>query len=286
MDDAGPIVSILSFMRYILVITLIALQSTIAYTQSVYDGYVQTSEVTDSTSAFFSFVSQQFNLIDECRYKLKNTEKLKEATDSIPRLINNWKAIIMSVKDTLDFNLLTIVKSEDKSFCIVSWDTRLGDTKTDYASSVLYKKGDSIYIAEQKQEFIKAKPENPKIRYTAVYSIPVKDKKIYLAKGYGQGRNIEPWQEVKIFSIEDSSLSQPNILPGKKNRILVAINSTQLRGIKKVPPLSFDSSKLILTIPQADNHNIFTGTYISYHFNLKKFKKIKDKEIQYAMVPY
>lgn len=286
MDDAGLIVSILSFMRYILVITLIVLQLNNAYTQSVYDRYIQSSEVTDSTSAFFSAVSQQFSLIDEYRYKLKNNRQLKAATDSIPGLIRTWKSVIMSVKDTLDFNLLTIIKSEDKSFCIVSWDTRLGDTKTDYASYVFYKKSDSIYIQEQKQEFIKGKPENPKIRYTSIYSIPGKGKKIYLAKGYGQGRNIEPWQEVKTYSVEDSTLSQPKILPGKKNRILVAINSMQLKGIKKVPPLSYDSTRFVLAVPQTDKDNIFTGTYISYHFNSKKFKEIKDKAVRYAMVPY
>jgi len=273
-------------MRYILLIIIIALQAHVAYTQSVYATYAQSSPDIDSTSEFFSIVAQQFHLIEELRYKQKNTEQLKEAVDSIPRLINTWKSIIMDVKDTLDFNLLTITKSDDKKFCIVSWDTRLGDSKIDYASIVLYKIRDSIYLQQQKQEFIKAKPENPKIRYTAIYTITSKDKKIFLAKGYGQGRTTEPWQEIKTFCIEDSSLALPNILPGKKNRIFVAINSTQLKGIKKTPPLSYDSTLLRLTVPVTDKDNVFTGSYLSYHFNSKKFKEIKDLEVRYGLVPY
>jgi len=173
------------------------------YTQSVYDTYTQPAEP-DSATAFFSAAEQQFILIEDLRYKQKNIVQLKEAVDSLPRLINTWKQTIMQLKDTFDFNLLTIVKSEDSTFCIVSWDTRLGDTKTDYASVVLYKKNDSIYVQQQQQEFIKGKPENPKIRYTAIYTINTKNKKNYLAKGYGQGRNTEPWQEIKTYSIKEN----------------------------------------------------------------------------------
>ncbi|QEC66540.1 hypothetical protein FRZ67_04230 [Panacibacter ginsenosidivorans] len=273
-------------MKYILFITFILLHTTAAYTQSIYDTYAEATAVTDSTSEFFSTVDHQFHLVEELRYKQKNTQQLKEAVDSIPRLLNTWKSIIMNVKDTLDFNLLTIIKSADKTFCIVSWDTRLGDSKIDYASVILYKIKDSIYLQQQKQEFIKSKPENPKIRYTAIYTITTKDRKIFLAKGYGQGRTTEPWQEIKTFCIEDSSLSQPNILPGKKNRILIAINSIELKGIKKIPPLSYDSTALKLTVPVTDKHNIFNGSYTSYYFNSKKFKEIKDLEVRYALVPY
>jgi hypothetical protein len=271
-------------MRYILLITIILLQTSFAYAQSVYDTYIQPAEP-DSTSTFFSTVEQQFHLIEELRYKQKNTKQLKEAADSIPRLINTWKATIMNLKDTLDFNLLTIVKSEDSSFCIVSWDTRLGDSKKDYASVVLYKIKDSLYLQQQKQEFIKGKPENPKIKYTRIYTIKTKDKKIYLAKGYGQGRNTEPWQEIKSFCIADSLL-QPCIFPHKTNRVFVAINVTQLGGIKKTPPVSFDSNRQILTVPETDKNNIFMGSYTSYYFNSKKFKEIKDKAVRYAMMPY
>jgi len=273
-------------MRYIPLITIIVLQTNIAYTQSAYAAYTQPSSGLDSASEFFSAVARQFHLIEELRYREKNTTQLKEAVDSVPRLISTWKATIMNLKDTLDFNLLTIVKSEDSAFCIVSWDTRLGDSKTDYASVVLYKKNNSVYTRQQTQEFIKGKPENPKIKYTRIYTIKAKDKKIYLAKGYGQGRNTEPWQEIKSFCTEDSSLLQPNILPGKKNRVFVAINGMQLKGAKKIPPLSYDSTTLRLTVPVTDRDNIFTGSYISYHFNSKKFKEIKDMDVRYAIAPY
>ncbi|MEP6846468.1 MAG: hypothetical protein ABI861_10710, partial [Panacibacter sp.] len=212
--------------------------------------------------------------------------QLKDAVDSIPRLINTWKHTIMNIKDTLDFNLLTIIKSADKTFCIVSWNTRLGDSKIDYASVILYKIKDSIHLQQQKQEFIKNKPENPKIRYNAIYTIATKDKKIFLAKGYGQGLTTEPWQEMKTFCIQDNSLTQPNILPHKKNRAFVAVNSIELRGAKKIPPLAFNSSKLILTIPLTNKDKIFTGSYASYHFNSKKFTVIRDKEVCYAITPY
>ena len=81
------------------------------------------------------------------------------------------------------------------------------DSKKDYTYVVLYKIKDSLYIQQQKQEFIKGKPENPKIKYTRIYTIKTKDKKIYLAKGYGQGRNTE----------RISKTDKPNY-PHKSNR--------------------------------------------------------------------
>ena len=276
-----------AFMRYTLLILFFVLQIHVGHTQSIYDTYAQqAAPELDSTAEFFNVVTHQFVLINNARYKQKNYTELVAAGATVPGLINAWKYIIMNIKDTLDFNLLTIVKSEDKNLCIVSWDTRLGDTKIDYASIILYKIKDSVYLQQQKQEFIRNVPENPKIRYTSIYTINAKDKKIFLAKGYGQGRTTEPWQEIKTFCLSDSILTQPNILPGKKNRIFIAVNNIEQKGIRKTPPLLYDSTKLTLTVPVTDKQNMFTGSYTSYRFNEKKFKEIKDWDVRYALVPY
>lgn len=274
-------------MRYILLITILVFRLHVGHAQSIYYTYTQQSApYLDSTSQFFDAVTQQFISLNDARHKQNNYTQLVAISEAVPALINTWKQIIMSIKDTLDFNTLTIIKSEDKNFCIVSWDTRLGDSKIDYASMLLYKIKDSIYVQQQKQEFIKGVPENPKIRYTVIYTIPSKDKKIFLAKGYGQGKTTEPWQEIKAFCLKDDSLTQPTVLPNKANRIFVAINGNELRGVKKTPPLAYDTAKLVLTVPVINKANIFTGAYISYRFNENKFKEIKDRSVRYSIVPY
>ena len=271
--------------RIFLTVLIVKLQ--VAHAQSVYDSYVQQNVTeTDSVATFHELVTQQFAQINDARHRQKDFTPLLAAGETVPALISNWKHTIMSMKDTLDFNTLTIIKSEDRNFCMVSWDTRLGDTKTDYASVVLYRYNDSIYVVPNKQEFIKNTPENPKIRYTAIYTLKTKDKIIYLAKGYGQGTTTEPWQEIKAFCIEQDVLSTPAILPGKQHRLFVAVNATQLKGAKKIPPLSYDSTTMLLTIPGTDKRYVFTGSYTTYRFSNNNFKEVKDKRVKYAIVPY
>lgn len=270
-----------------ILLTILVIKLQVVHAQSIYDSYAQqTTAETDSVAAFHSIVTQQFAQINDARLRQKDFTPLLAAGETIPALINNWKHTIMSIKDTLDFNTLTIVKSEDKNFCIVSWDTRLGDTKTDYASMLLYRCNDSIYVTSNRQEFIKNTPENPKIRYTAIYTLKTKDNIVYLAKGYGQGTTTEPWQEIKTFCIERGLLSTPAILPGRQHRILVAINVTQLKGAKKIPALLYNSTDHLLTIPETDKKHVFTGTYSTFLFTNNAFKAVKDKEIKYAIVPY
>lgn len=131
--------------------------------------------------------------------------------------------LTMPGNDTLfKRNYLSYLLSDDKKFCLISWDSEEGGTMIAYSSVAIYKAGNETKIIwmDTGTEY-----RNSMIFYNIIYTIKPTTKNfnpIYLAVGEGKSGTAEPWQIVKAFQINNSLSDTLHIFPEKKDELFLS----------------------------------------------------------------
>ncbi|MEP7197154.1 MAG: hypothetical protein ABI851_11600 [Saprospiraceae bacterium] len=223
-----------------------------------------------ATKSFYSEITRQFLVIDSLRNI--DYDQLEIANNEVIRILNAYKADIFNFPDTLDYDLIYLVKSSDKMLALISWDTRTGGTMIAFTTMAIFKTPEGIRTKMLLDTTDEDMPFTY-MHYNSINSITASNgKKIYLAWGNGQGSTIIPWQELKTFSIANDKLVEPKILPNTSSNLRVEFDLHEFGGNQKVPVIKIKNSGRTIQVPIETDRQGFSGKYKTYVFNGKVFK--------------
>ena len=220
--------------------------------------------------SFYSKITRQFVIIDSLRNV--DFDQLEAANNEVIKILNAYKAEIFNFSDTLDYDLIYLVKSSDKKLALISWDTRTGGTMIAFTTMAIFKSSQSI----ETKMLLDTTDENMPLTYMHYNSINTITKhsgeRVYLAWGNGQGSTIIPWQELKAFSIFRSKLIEPKIFPNSASSIQVEFDLNSFPNNQKVPVVKIENGGTTIQVPIENDRQGFSGKYKTYVFNGKVFK--------------
>lgn len=207
---------------------------------------------------FYQSVQRHFQYMDSVR---KTDPGLIEAENTkLQQTLTDFKDAVFSTTDTLDFNWLYIAKSPDKQLCLVSWDTRMGGTMIDFATMALFKSNGKVR-ARMLIDTTNPGMENTLMRYDTIYTVHNKDRKFYLAQGFGQGSTALPWQEIRAFEIRNGQLFNLHIFPENKPNLFAEFDTHEFGDGKRIPTIKVKESGHKILFPIATDREGFAGEY-------------------------
>jgi len=107
-------------------------------------GYKTSLKKSKQFTDFYNAITQQFIIIDSLR--LSDYDSFEKANNKLVNIINEFKTDIFDFKDSLDYDLIYLIKSSDKKLALISWDTRMGGTMIDFTTLAVYKTPEGIKI--------------------------------------------------------------------------------------------------------------------------------------------
>lgn len=241
-------------------------------TAFVYDTKSQSlqPDIAKQQKQFQKSVSRHFQYIDSVRRV--DPDLVEAENKKLEQTLNKFRHIVFSSSDTLDFDWLYIVKSSDKDFCLISWDTRMGGTMIEYATMAFFKdtsgKVQSKMLVEKSSDGF----ANSMMHYDTIHTIQSSGRTLYIAHGFGQGSTALPWQELRAFSIKNNGLINPNIFPEKKSNIFVEFDTHKFKDGQRIPTIKVKSSGKTILVPIATDNEGFSGKYKTLVFNGQVYK--------------
>lgn len=234
------------------------------------EGQYKTAPNQKNLKDFYSIITQQFLVIDSLRNA--DYDQLETANNKIINILNAYKAEIFNFPDTLDYDLIYLVKSSDKQLALISWDTRIGGTMIAFKTMAFFKSFQGI----ETKMLLDTTDEDMPFTYMHYKSINTiikpSGEKIYLAWGNGQGSTLIPWQELKAFSIAKNKLVEPKIFPNAASNIQVVFDLHSFPDNQKVPVIKIKNGGKTIQVPIENDKQGFSGKYKTYMFNGKVFK--------------
>lgn len=211
---------------------------------------------------FIATIESQLKRIDSLQ---KSPDSPETANQHLQQLIDLHKKAIIEYDDSIDIDNLKIVRSPDKNFCLVSWDTRMGGTMIDFATMAIFKTAAGNIISRLFTDTTRL-PSNSLMMYTHLYEFYSDGKTIYVAHGYGRGSTILPWQEVRAFVISKDQLADALVFPGQKPNYFIEFDRTKLKD-GNIPGIIVSDNGKKITVPEPDEEEGFSGRYINMSFN-------------------
>ena len=192
-----------------------------------------------------------------------DSDTLTMTSTKLFNTISKNKDLIFTLPDTLDCGL-SIAKSADKNFCLLSWDTRQGGTLKDFANVAVYKSGGKTFASILNNK----DAEGLTVSYDTIFTIAKTDKSIvYLANGNGQISNIEPVQSLDAFQITGESANFSKLFPKNKTGAFTNFNVRELKEEQEVPDIEIKDGGKTIRVPQLNDKGGFDKKYITLIFN-------------------
>lgn len=185
-----------------------------------------------------------------------------------------------------------ITISSDKQLCIVSWDTQQGGTMIDYSSMVFFKTPGGI-MYKPLIEVNNGDTTNSLIYYDTTVTLQQQNRKIYLARGFGQGSSALPWENISAFEIVNNELKEPLIFPDQQTKTEAyyqefdTVNRTKNIFIEfdlqycndsfytNRPVTLFANDNTVLKVPKVSTEGGNTTDYFTLEFNGERFLERK-----------
>ena len=169
-----------------------------------------------------------------------------------------------------------IVWSNDSLLRVFSWFLPSG-TMHFYGNAVQYKNPNSIVCSFSFENNYNKNYEvnQTGYNYDTVYILKEENKTIYILSGSTQGQTMYPIYQLTAYNIEDGFTSK-NIFQNKNGNIINEINvgydisCSNINGNNFPRPI-IDEEKKTMNLLEI-NDSCFTGKFIKYEFDGKKFK--------------
>lgn len=138
--------------------------------------------------------------------------------DSLNASINNYLELLaednlyQECNVSLKYNFF-FLRSEDKRFCICSWDTKQGTGMIDFTNTVIYQteyetKIEKLHYGE------KENLDNTKIMFDTLFTIQNdKGEAIYIAVGAGKFAPTQPFKVIRAFMIKEGLVQDFELFP-------------------------------------------------------------------------
>ncbi len=190
------------------------------------------------------------------------------------KMISENKDVIMNkILSFPEDSYVRMARSADNNLCLISWNTQMGGTNIHYATMALYKNGESVYekhLYDSTEEVY----GDTYMKYDSIFTIENKNKKIYVARGFGRGSNSLPWQELRLFTIENDKLVHPKLFPEDGERLAVEFDMTQITD-DSYPLIQIKNMGAEIRYPKPTEAGGFSGKWIRYVFEQGKFVQKK-----------
>ena len=220
-----------------------------------------------NTDSLLVYVDSLFWLIDNAK-EIGNFDSVGCLGDAVISLFQKNKNLMMHVSDKWNDAPLSLSKSSDGNFCLISWNTQMGGSMIDYVTMAFYKTSDSIKVI-----YLNAPEGSP--YYDTIFTIKDTDNKsIYMATGFSKLSGNEVGQGLRAFSIEKDSLVSPNIF-ADTSQIFVVFNKRKLAEDDnlEIPSIGITKFCDTISVPKPTEHEGFANQWQQLIFNGKKYVK-------------
>jgi hypothetical protein len=217
----------------------------------------------------------------------RNSDSLEIINDRIADTVIKYRSLLFDPDDSMP-DPLAIAISRDRKISIVSWNTYEGGTMTDFRSFIFYKTTAGEAYMEL-GEVDSGDTLHSLYWYDTIVSIAVKDRNIYIAKGYGRGSTRLFWEELKAFELVNDTLKQPAIFPeyavaaDAYPQVFSTTNYQNTLGIEfdiqfwnssnldQLPTTVFQNQNRLLKVPKTSDNGGTTKEYLILEFDGIKF---------------
>lgn len=195
----------------------------------------------------------------------------KTQDTTLQAILDRYKPGIFNQVDSID--RLTILKSEDKKLCLISWNTGMGGTMIDFASMAIYKTNAGIYVTKMLVETDNSgETFNRKMLYRKLYAVSATTGEVYyLAHGVGQGSTALPWEEVRAFQLKDDQVKDAAIFPKNLPNIFIEFDTHQFKDHESVPNITIEDQGRKIRVPKPDENEGFSGNWMNLVFDGRSF---------------
>lgn len=176
-----------------------------------------------------------------------------------------------------------IVTSDDHLFRIYSWDTWQGGTMHDFENVFQYKSEEKVYSKliyesadDSEKDYIPY--------YSELFTLRANNKTYYLAIANGIYSSKDLGQSIKIFTIENNTISDNARIIKTKSGLTNSISvdfdffSVVDRPERPLKLIKYDADKKIIYIPIVLENGKVTNRFIRYKFTGQYFEKIVEQK--------